>query len=143
MEKKRSVGVTVCGIILLVLSVPSLFLALIAMISHYYGEGLKDLSIDIGMQILFIGTPIALFCSGKGLLDLKKWGRTCAIITATILSLGLLGFGIMLLIDKDIFFSSINFFAALFFIFLIYYFTRPKVKEQFRQRSNDGEQDFA
>jgi len=132
MEKKRSVGVTVCGNIFLLLCIPGLFLALIAVMCHYYGEGLKDLLIDRAMRILYIGIPIMLFYSGLGLLDLKKQGRLCAIITATILSLGLLVISIMLLMNKNIFFSSINFIAALFFIFIIYFLTRPKVREQFK-----------
>jgi len=142
MEKKRSVGVTLLGIIFILLGLPSLLIALLAGISGYYGKGLK-LLIDIFMRIIFIGTPGALIFSGIGLLSLKKWGRICAIITAIAISLVLCGYGIAGFIVKsssidksciswDISFTRFCFFSALFFLLVIFYLTRPKVKEQFK-----------
>lgn len=148
MEKKRSAGVIFLAIIFLILSMPGAAVAFIAFVSGSNIKGLWDLLLEIFMRILFIVTPLALFMSSLGMLCFEKWGRLCAVIAATAIVLILWGYGINGLryqislmssnmsdtaanISFVILFSRFCFISALFFILVVFYLTRPKVKEYF------------
>lgn len=154
MEKKRPIGIIFLGIIFLILSIPGAALGFIAVVSGSNIKGLGDILLEIFMRLLFIATPIALFLSGAGLLCSDKWARRCAIITATVLTLLLWGYGIEALIHQMSFissnisdtvanisfvivFSRFCFISALFFVLVVFYLTRPEVKEYFKTNNSD------
>ena len=113
MEKKRSVGVIIAGIILILFSLFCLIPALV----FYSGNWPRLLS-----YILWL-------ISGIGLLFFKEWARI----------LSLFPMGYLLLMDI-IFFKALIIRKALLMelpliatiVFFIIYLTRPKVKEQFK-----------
>jgi len=124
MEKKRSVGVTTLGIVLLVVSI-----ALLAYITV--------ISMRIGFWTIrgFIVTycfPIALLASAVGILRLKNWARVLLIVTLMCwLFFGC--FGVYLAAPQGIG-GWLYFFAGNFLPLLVfgYFFTRPAVKAQFK-----------
>ncbi len=150
MENKKPIGIILLAIIFLILSIPGAVLGLIAVVSGSNIKGLGDILLEIFMRILFVATPLALFLSGVGLLCFEKWARRCAIITAAAMTLGLWGYGIDGLIYQVspalpnisdtasnvsfvILFSRFCFIGALFFVIVVFYLTRPKVKEYFKK----------
>lgn len=135
--KKMSDGVLIYGIILLVFSVFSCLI----------GVGM---SISSGPPLLLLRylvffTPICLLISSIGLLMLWNWTRYLFIISASVMSLmffasfvfELWQYGISDLLKNPSVFL-IFFGIVCFFISAIRYFTRSKVKEQFKKSWNFG-----
>ena len=131
MEKKRSVGVFVCGIIAIVISLYLLY----AYIT------LSDMPPPDRISLIMPGIiAISFFISGIFILRLKNWARILFMIQMVYyVFVGLRGVTYILSIEK-IFkghISQMSWLAWLLLFFLpsvssIYYLTRPKVKEQFK-----------
>jgi len=66
MEKKRSVGVTVIGIVYIILGVFGIFGGLLSVVMF------RGTRFDLAMSFIF---TVALIVSGCGVLMLKAWGR--------------------------------------------------------------------
>lgn len=133
--KKISSGVAIVAGIYLFLGIPGLFLAFIGGVSGSNAEGLRDVLVDLGMRVLFIGIPIALLASGVGLLLMKRFGHISAIVTATMLAIALSVYGAFGLVDQSspaLSFSNFCFIGALVFVLLTFYLTRPNVKTLFK-----------
>jgi len=116
MKKKRSVGVTVFAY----LNIATGILGIFAFIS--------------GIKIIMLGAPL-LIIIGVGLLKLREWARKLEILT-TILSY-FFRWIVVFVISKDLLTSIRYMFqfkqviSLLAVVIIIYFFTRPKVKEQF------------
>ncbi len=108
MDKKRSNGVIIVGIMLIISSI----------------AGILGRYADWRLLIY-----IPLFISGVGILFLKNWARVLSILILTIFTIEtfiiLKNFSTPILIIMQAF-------GVIYFLFLIYYLTRPKVKEQFK-----------
>lgn len=118
MEKQRSVGVTLFANLNLVVGIIGLFLTLI-------GRG----------KFIMFGSPL-LIVTGIGLLNLKEWARKLEILIT------ILGYFfrwiVVFVVSKNLLISFKYMFqfkqiiSLLAVIVTIYFFTRPKVKEQFK-----------
>ncbi|MBL7131100.1 MAG: hypothetical protein ISS45_06840 [Candidatus Omnitrophica bacterium] len=134
MEKKRSFGVSFFGITHILLGTVGAFcsfvIGLLGLIFPWAKEAIiKDYpSVDINIIVyacLFFVLPISVFeiIMGRGLLRLKPWAVKAILIFSSILWMF-----ILLKRHKDPF-------DLLWLIYLgapLVYFTRPKVKEQFK-----------
>ncbi len=117
MGKKRSVGVTVFA-----------YLDII-------GGILGILALIVGIKIIIFGAPL-LIIIGIGLLKLKEWARKFEILLTI---LGYFFIWVMFfVISKDLLISLRYMFqfkqiiSLLAVIVTVYFFTRPKVKNQFK-----------
>lgn len=150
MEKKRSVGVMVFGWALIGWGIVSLLLGYFSNMAtiHYMGRrGPYPPGIDI-LVSLINNLPYAfiLFAIGRGLLDLRVWARRFVLfiliplfcILQPIRYFFILGFNNIENIKHVIKVGSWPenmcpmLIPFLFGLFLFYFFTRPKVKEQFK-----------
>lgn len=123
-------------LILFVLNLLPAFAALIANAPH--GTPL-DIALDIFHRILFLVTPVVLWYARAGLLRMKNWGRIITLITFImwpcvafvdyIYTLG--NSKIQYSSAYKILLNSYCFIIVLFCIVMIFYFTRPRVKELF------------
>ena len=120
MEKRRSVGVTVFGWLYIVLGV-------FGVLAFFQRNSL-----------IVFSAPLSLL-SGIGLLKLKEWARILTIILTivgvlfrAIIYLRSILLDAMPLNEALIFIIEWNFLTWIIAIIIIYFFTRPKVKEQFR-----------
>ena len=123
MEKKKPIGVTVFGIILLLSSVPFLFALLLT------GPRAGVFFIPL------IAIPLICIITGVGLLKLKNWARMMTIFISPILSFIFFTVPSEFLHDKlppAIAWSIVILEAGVISIGIIYYLTRPKVKEMFK-----------
>lgn len=135
MEKKRSVGVTRLGICLLLCVIPGCFAATIGAISGSQAKGTLEVAVEIIMRILFISSPFLFLITGIGLLKLKNWARILTLFLSPALAYVGVGFtGIILtfLIPDKIWTFIFSITVIVTFLSIIYYLTRPEVKEQFR-----------
>jgi hypothetical protein len=130
MEKKRSVGVTVFGILFIVQSIIILILAVIEyLVTASYGATAFPVA-----RLIYI---ILLLLVGLGLLGLKSWAEKLILfIIVPLFVIALPYFQFIKLKGLDT--PKINlarFIEAiriLYGMLLLYFFTRPKVKEQFK-----------
>lgn len=133
MDKKRSVGITILG------SLNRIFFGFIGLLMWLFGffmsfneewaKALPGFRSIIMLRIYFIYVIIvsaALMITGHGILKLKEKARINTVYL-----------GIFMLIGNVLF--SINYINSFGFLMgliypclLIYFFTRPKVKEQFK-----------
>ena len=114
MKKKRSAGVTIFSVIIIVVSVMFFVLLLL----YPYGNKFENL--------FFTAFSTSQLICGISILKLKNWARILFICLMIIL-----GFWMMPMLIKDF----RTFPANLWFIFAavsIFFFTRSKVKEQFK-----------
>ena len=72
---------------------------------------------------------VIIFINSVGFLKFKNWARLLSIVQSFILSLGILIFAIRYFTFQNFLYNVL---IIAFFIYDIYFFTRPKVKEQFR-----------
>jgi hypothetical protein len=133
MEKKRPIGITILGIFGICAGCFGL-LVFLPMYKHY---NIFIYSYAIIWNILMIGI-------GIGLLKLKKWARLGELITIFIKWVYILSEKIYLFVVKTpasseqyaysnpILKDLIGFFWILITVVIVYYLTRPKVKEMFR-----------
>ena len=155
MEKKRSIGVTVFGILciiytLLHFSMPlSLLKEAMSFVMGKMSTSPFNMVVLVAMSIISWGELIGFFVGGIGVLRLASWGRRLVIIAA-ILGIfawayaGILGGKYTVenktslfpfqLSDTLIFISGFigTMICSIFNLLCIFFFTRPKVKEQFK-----------
>jgi len=133
MEKKRSVGINILGIFFLLCTVPGCGVTIIAAMS----SGSPDLHIRLPLII----APIVFLASGIGIVLLKKWARILAIIISSAVSLTMffVAYQSLAILSShpewtasNVSFAISLLLGGLLFISIIYYLTRPTVKEQFR-----------
>jgi len=122
MEKKRSFGIIFLGNTILIGGVFSLILSLIQF----------PVNISIALFWLFLG--IISLVVGRGLLDLKEWARIAEVILQCIGILYIVAVSISMIAKHGV--DNLKSFFPLFvivaiFTLVIYYLTRPKVKERF------------
>ncbi len=129
MEKKRSIGVIILSIFLLLCVIPGLIAAFIGGISHSNAESPAEIALDIIMRILFITSPVVFLVTAIGLLELKNWARILTMILFPVL-IYITSFGVCILFDVPPILILVI--CGIFFVLIIYYLTRPKVKEQFK-----------
>lgn len=138
-KKIESISIkTVTKVLLVIFGVQGLIMITAALLSGIAGPPL----IDLFMRILFISMGPSLIISTIGLLKLKKWARFLTMVNATVLLtltvfLAVVGLvGLIVKPPEHIFFSLISsvfpLTYVLFLIFLIYYLSRLKIKEQFK-----------
>jgi hypothetical protein len=126
MHKRRSIGVTVLGVLFLVLAVMD-----IRKLSEFSPLG------TIGLRI---GIALDLIC-GIGILFLLEWSRKLVIysmLLCIIFALISYNYDIARLMKAVpslliVMAHFIIIFGLIFKVFIIYFFTRPGVKEQFNQ----------
>lgn len=134
MEKKiESIRVKIVSLGFFVLfTIPGFLMMFGALISGRAGSPI----IDLLMRFLFISIGTSLIISTIGLFKYKKWGRFFTLVIAKILFIPMVALSIISLIiglaTPNLILSLFYLIAALFLIFLIYYLTRPKIKEQFK-----------
>ncbi len=136
MAKKRSVGVTVFGIVAIIISVLHV-LPCILILTTTYQIRLGDIILVISIALI----GFAFGFSGIFLLRLKNWARILFMFQMVYLAVILIAFRpfcfLMWLMKSGIEDCLKSLFAWLVCLVLpcsifIYFFTRPKVKEQFR-----------
>ena len=121
MEDKRSAGVTIFGLLLLIFPISNFSLSM-----FYYHYTIQPLQYFVILFSIIVGI---------GILLLKVWAlklvRFFPIFTIFV-SLGSF-FIIPDVIFKNIFNLIINIWMFIYGSLLLYFFTRPQVKEQFRK----------
>lgn len=142
-EKESAVGVILVGIIFLVLAVMIFcFMVIVATESHNNIKGVSDL-LSLIFIIGNIGVAVALIFLAKSLMHYKEKGRLWGVLIASSISLGLFvcaAIGCIYTLYKaspqermdSIFLTSLFFIPALIFGLVVFYLTRPNVKEQFK-----------
>jgi len=154
MKKKRLIGITMIAMLFIICGAPLLAISVIVlpavMISNP-GTGGSVFNSAAGFYFVYFSISTSLLLSGFGLMTLERWGRSIAIAVLAILSLGALSIAIDAAIFNHIFtnynhtlteyriFASLALTGGIFFLSLIYYLNRPKVKEQFEQKIIDEE----
>lgn len=132
MEKKRSIGVTMFGWILILYSIVGLIKRALFLVNWDFHKGFPLEVTSDWILVLFL-------IAGVGLVKLKNWGRRLVILAALIklffyLKSLYLAFTPAYKNATGItisFWISIAIFGIIYLL-IIYYFTRPKVKEQFK-----------
>ena len=141
MVKKRSVGVTIFGTIITTFG----GLPILAYIISVILCGTMNKAIDIwawrnnsiSRTLSTYLTCIAFFIIGLGVLKLKNWSRILLIILMSmniVAAVAGLCLAITNVFNKSLTIPEIGFkfISLLICVFVIFFFTRPKVKEQFR-----------
>ena len=131
MEKKRSKGIIILGVYLLLCTIPAVFAAIIGGMSVSRVGSPPEVALDIILHILFITSPIAFLVAAVGLLELKNWARILTMILSPIL-MYITCFGVCILFNLPPILMLVTF--AILFVIIIYYLTRPKIKEQFKYK---------
>jgi hypothetical protein len=126
MEKKRSPGVTISGIVFIIW--PIFYLVRIAMASLNLTNCLFFSFLPNISNPIFLLQKLLFILCGIGILRLAKWGR--------ILVLCISSFGIVVWVAAIIVKSPLSLMNKLLhviiYVFLCWFFTRPKIKEQFK-----------
>ena len=131
MEKKKSLGVTVLGLFLILLSALSLIVLTL----------FPPMSKNPPLLTFYVIWAVGVFIAGIGIIRLKEWARKLALTFFTIKTIQLVASSIKdinILIKKSSSFGVIIVGIVLSVVFvivligIIIYLTRPKVKEQFR-----------
>lgn len=126
MEKKRSVGITMVGIISIALGSLWAFIGLAMVV------GMKGTTMSIFFaSLLMFFYPMSLAISGSFILKLKDWARKLFCLLMILMGIG----SVYFLWDIASRWKYINPFPIIFLIsaiFLFSFFIRPKVKEQFK-----------
>ncbi len=128
MKKKRSIGVLVSAIIVFIMSIYHLCsgIILFALLEEMVGVEVT-LGGRISASWYYFVIALPLIISGIGLLKLKRWAPIVTVLAYIVQIQQFLPF--CLYDFSDIFPFSIY---IIVLVFLIWFFTRPKVKEQFR-----------
>lgn len=139
---KRPTVINVFAGVFLILFVFSLPFTLGALVANAPRGNLIDIAEDIFFRIFYIGLPVGLWYSGRGLLRLKNRGRISAIITLMIMSLMSFVLGVHALVNKGgiirytleqrISSSIPSFIFALCCVVSVGYFTRSGIKGKFK-----------
>jgi len=137
MEKKRSVGVTVFGIIMIIVGILGILSSLVGGSMICSIAGVKPHAIFLGVGFLFTTIGIMYLIGGFGVLSLKPWARNLTLLLSSFNSILiiLMLLGTVKVIVKDpiaILYCIPQILLLFLLIGIIYFFTRPKVKEQFK-----------
>ncbi len=117
MAKKRSIGITIAGILLII--IPLL---------HYIGNIDLDLIVKkITSNPLTLVIQLVMMAGGIGVLQLKEWARK--LITYVALCFSVLGVGLIISFAP---LPLINKIVLILYSLFYYFLTRPQVKEQFK-----------
>lgn len=137
MEKKRSKGLTTLGRFFLFCVILGIMFAFIGLISGPSGpqDALGGTLSDL-IRIGFILSPFIFLIEGIGILKLKNWARiftiTFCLINTLLVVIYFIHFHIVLKMPLDILNDLIWLSIGVFSLYVIYYLTRSKVKEQFK-----------
>ncbi len=144
MEKKMSVKIKTIAVIITVISAFYLFVY-IQRGGHIF---LNWSDVDSCLAVLFTAAVLLLTISGVGLFFLKEWARRASIVGAIMLLIHLGYIAVMSLsniVEAGLFFSIDVFLWALTLSgadvmapLILFFFTRPKVKEQFSAKKIGG-----
>lgn len=145
MEKKRSIGIKVVGILAITLPIIAFYIAIRplsipaegkALVTSWYPLGLRrfyaNQSVWTLVRLYFRISTLGVILSGIGILFFKNWARVLYILTTTVIFV--ITFSVFLLHMMRKIVGTIDFtiFIPLYFIITIFYLTRFKVKEQFK-----------
>jgi len=138
--EKRSVSSTIITIILLLVGLIGIFLSMsMSIIAPLFNEKMQVDSIDkVSMFIGMLGLPILFsfyFVWSLGLFFSKNWARKGLVFTSSLIIPMVILIYVWSIADGDKIDSITNYvsaFVSLFSLSILYYFTRPKVKEQFK-----------
>jgi len=138
MDKKRPI---VTRIVAAIITAVSAFYVLVFLKDLRGISGATGYSIGYYLQVVFLISVLILTVSGVGLFFLKRWARL-AVLFGAFLLLVHLSFVIvasLTVMREGLWSVRLIFYwwivlhgADLMVPFILYYFTRPKVKEQFR-----------
>jgi len=135
LEKKKLIGITICGVFLILAGIFHLHLG----IYHLLARSLFITRFPI-IPVFFACVGLLLLFSGVSLVLLKIWGRLLtiwSIVTMILYDFYCLWYYRHLMNNKFSYSKTYNDYYFYLFILLIfgtlfYYLTRPKVKEQFK-----------
>ena len=123
MAAKRTLGLTILGVIFIVvggLTVLTIFFEVLDSINRY---GMRSIAITnyeaFRGFFMYMGLPIILYSTGIGILLLQAWARKVVLYVIPVLTLIFLGIG------------NISIFGLLFLGLMVIYFSRPAVRRQF------------
>ncbi|MBL7068813.1 MAG: hypothetical protein ISS34_03040 [Candidatus Omnitrophica bacterium] len=138
MDKKRSAGVLVAGITVIAFSSFNFFIILRNFLLPAL-SGVKDERFTVGLMGAIIGSllNILLVVSGINIMTLKQWSRKLAIAVLAIscFHLSIVSYAFFDMLLRGNHFSPwalLKVVEFLVYIAIIFYLTRPKVKEQFK-----------
>ncbi len=126
-KKEKSDGIIILGVFRLLCSIPALLIAGLAAISSG--------GPDIHIRLPLILSPACFLISARGVLMLKNWARFFTIIICSIMSLVMFLLAVPSLKERpfeNLLFLIFSLTSGAVFASIIFYLTRPKVKEQFR-----------
>lgn len=134
MQKKRSKGVTIFGWIFIILGSLPLLMIADALVRYKYYDTLVTVHKSFAVLILayIVGYGILLLILGIGLLKLKELARKAFLIFSCIILVISFIMFIMDIVAGNIGKIIGDIFRLAIFVSAFYFFTRPKVKEQFR-----------
>ena len=148
MEKKKSVGVTIFGIIMLIHSLWFLggmlcevFYYSIPVGMRFYGEVMEFYRLTFYILWFMFPVTIPIFLiyliASINILRFRNWARVLALHISGLIGIisGFLYFSMCSKTSSDHVVVLLFFFFLYFFpcVLFFYYFTRPKVKEQFKK----------
>lgn len=136
MQKKRSAGLTICTRIIAISSIAYGLLGFY-LISRFIMATLKwGLRPNFGMNILYLILALLSILSGISLFRLRNWGRILfiAFLIFNVVCLAIRCYYIHLERIRGFYKNSyLGVSLTMVFLFLlIFFFSRPRVKEQFR-----------
>ncbi|MBM3250484.1 MAG: hypothetical protein FJZ09_06590 [Candidatus Omnitrophica bacterium] len=134
MENRRSKGITIFAWIIIVLSV----INLISRLDYIFKGTLKDYTAGIGDYFYLIISILAIIAA-IFLLKLKEWARIATLIVAALViiniilvSLSTIFKNFLVSLPASLIMLVITLIPLAFEGGVIYYFTRPVIKEQFK-----------
>ena len=130
MEKRRSIGVMIFGILLLLFAVFPIGVLIRALINPVY-------AVRPGAVAMYFAMAVMLAILSLGILKFKNWARVVCICMAWIWGISVIAVGFTLGPDlssepTDFVILGVLFYALCVFGPVIFFLTRPKVKEQFK-----------
>lgn len=132
MEKKRSIGVTVFGFLIVIFA-----LFPVVILFRAFIEPLRKVS--FGGAFMYIAMALALFFLALGIFRLKNWARVICLWLSYIWGLAVISIGFSLgtglyLLSKPTEFVvlGILFYALIIFVPIIFFLHHPNIKKQFK-----------
>ena len=131
LENDKSKGIKVFGAILILLSFPAWFLAIIGGISNAYGlKTIEDKVTDLIMRFLFVGAPLGLLFIGFKLLDMENISLILGILELILFFLITFLHGIYWMGEgQDRIFGVICFSLGIFFLSTLIYLIKMLIRE--------------
>jgi len=135
--QKRPNGLVVCNVVFVLTFFISLMVAFIAAISGPSND--ETIKGPSPLRLIPIFFPTIVSVSTIGLWHRQKWGRICSLFVAAIVfvSMAYVVYGSLFLVPKEMALQNHAFAATVVVIGMVYagivyYLTRPKIKEQFK-----------